>query len=148
MSNNPSEGYHTGRMRDWKVLSSDTSGGRIYKFLARCVFTSDGVEHDLKADILLAGKTGPNMAQINALKESLGWSGDSLTELQDGDYSGMDLTFKVEDRGQYGFQVTWINRPRGYRKLGREELAGLDAEWKVIQSPPASASFGKEEYKY
>ena len=138
------EGYYTGKLTDWKVLTQETKSGLIYKFLARCEMAGkeDGEIHNLKADILLCGSSGPNQAQIDALKESLGWSGESLIELQETDYSERTFTFKVQrkvgrDNTDYGMQVTWINRPRGYRKMSEKELGDADKGWKSLTAESA-----------
>ena len=137
-------GYHNGTLTSWKVLTPKTEKGIIYKFVARChIEDRDGnVFDDVKADILLAGNRGPNQVQIDSLKESLGWSGESLKELQDGDYSGKTFTFKVEhkvgrDNTDYGMQVTWINRPRGYRKMSEKDLGDADKGWKSLTAESA-----------
>lgn len=80
----------------------------------------------------------PNKTTIDNLKASLGWSGRSLAELVQTDWSGVEVQITVgqeEYQGQWRTNVKWINPrdaiPGGgpLKKPEAQEIQSLDAKY-------------------
>ncbi len=100
-------------------------------------------EQGITAYLVLAGKTGDATANARQVMKVFGWDGSSLSSLDQGDYSGTILQFRVVDDefdGKTRKKVVWIDvadsEPGGglgtVEKLDSGALKALDAKFSSL----------------
>ena len=144
-------GHYLGRIPAQKLGKS--SGGCVQLY-ARCVvseredpntrkYSPVDPEREIVAFLNLSLLNGDrNVVVIDSLKEALGWDGEDLKALRDGDYSEKEVRITVGPNAQRDDQleVKWINPVGGFRKSTAEETSEILSIWKGIKLPEPDVS--------
>jgi len=81
------------------------------------------------AYLILTKRDGAvNDSQRKNLMRALGWSGKTLKELCDGDYSKAEVEVIVEDN-EGKLRVSWVQSIGGLRPVNETDLAELESLW-------------------
>jgi hypothetical protein len=85
----------------------------------------------------LDGRVNEN--QRENLQRALGWSGKTLRELRDGDFSAIDVEIVIEDDNGK-LRVEWIQSLAGnLRKASDADLATMEAKWAAANGGTSTA---------